>query len=227
MRRSPPQERRPPASAPSALPRCSPSTGRTCSRRLKPRIGCVASAATSCTCSRCCCGRAAALAAVGGHARARDRDRGRDHRQRVFSFAQEFRAERAVEALSRVLPQRAQVRRDGRRQEIDAEALVPGDVMLLAPGDRISADATAALRRRAARRHVDADRRVAPGAPPPPGPGRERPRRAWTACSRGRTCSRARPRRSSTATGMATELGRIAHADAERGAPRRARSRSR
>ena len=32
----------------------------------------------------------------------------------VFSFAQEYRAERAVEALSRVLPQRARVRRDGR-----------------------------------------------------------------------------------------------------------------
>ena len=54
---------------------------------------------------------------------------------------QEHRAERAVEALGRVLPQRARVRRDGRRQEVDARELVPGDLVLLAPGVRISADA--------------------------------------------------------------------------------------
>ncbi|HET9738336.1 MAG TPA: cation-transporting P-type ATPase [Solirubrobacteraceae bacterium] len=59
----------------------------------------------------------------------------------VFSFAQEHRAERAVEALGRVLPQRARVRRDGRPQEVDARELVPGDLVLLAPGERISADA--------------------------------------------------------------------------------------
>ena len=59
----------------------------------------------------------------------------------VFSFAQEFRAERAVEALRRILPQVALVRRDGRPQQVAAEGLVPGDVLLLAAGDRISADA--------------------------------------------------------------------------------------
>ena len=58
----------------------------------------------------------------------------------IFSFAQEFRAERAVEALKRILPQHARVRRDGRPQEITAEELVPGDIVLLAAGDRISAD---------------------------------------------------------------------------------------
>jgi magnesium-transporting ATPase (P-type) len=59
----------------------------------------------------------------------------------VFSFAQEYRAEQAVEALRAVLPQHAHVRRDGRACEVNAEELVVGDVMLLAPGDRISADA--------------------------------------------------------------------------------------
>jgi calcium-translocating P-type ATPase len=58
----------------------------------------------------------------------------------LFSFAQEYRAERAVEALRRILPQRTRVRRDGRAQEIEAQDVVPGDVVLLAAGDRIPAD---------------------------------------------------------------------------------------
>jgi magnesium-transporting ATPase (P-type) len=60
----------------------------------------------------------------------------------VFSFAQEFRAERAVEALKQILPQAARVRRDGAVREIRAEHLVPGDVMLLEAGDKICADGT-------------------------------------------------------------------------------------
>ncbi len=59
----------------------------------------------------------------------------------VFAFAQERQAERAVEALARYLPQEANVRRDGERLVIDARELVPGDLLLLAEGDRISADA--------------------------------------------------------------------------------------
>jgi calcium-translocating P-type ATPase len=58
----------------------------------------------------------------------------------LFAFAQERHAERAVEALAGYLPQQATVRRDGRRAVIDARELVPGDVLLLAEGDRISAD---------------------------------------------------------------------------------------
>ncbi len=58
----------------------------------------------------------------------------------IFSFAQEYRAERAVEALRQILPQQARVRRDGRPHEIDAREVVPGDVLLLSAGDRISAD---------------------------------------------------------------------------------------
>ncbi len=59
----------------------------------------------------------------------------------VFAFAQERQAERAIEALRRYLPQQALVLRDGRRQTVEAAVLVPGDVLLLAEGDRISADA--------------------------------------------------------------------------------------
>jgi len=59
----------------------------------------------------------------------------------VFSFWQEFKAEKATEALRRMLPAYVLVLRDGQEQRLLAEELVPGDVMLLAEGDHISADA--------------------------------------------------------------------------------------
>ncbi|MEV4536659.1 cation-transporting P-type ATPase [Asanoa sp. NPDC049518] len=59
----------------------------------------------------------------------------------VFALVQESQAERAVEALSSYLPATASVIRDGRRQSVDARELVPGDVMIVEEGDRISADA--------------------------------------------------------------------------------------
>ena len=59
----------------------------------------------------------------------------------LFAFAQEMQAERATEALKHYLPDRARVRRDGKVVEVEAVELVPGDVMLLSEGDRLSADA--------------------------------------------------------------------------------------
>jgi len=59
----------------------------------------------------------------------------------VFSFAQEYRADRAAERLRDLLPVRATVRRDGRATVIDATDLVAGDVVLLEAGDRVCADA--------------------------------------------------------------------------------------
>ena len=58
----------------------------------------------------------------------------------VFAFVQERQAERAVETLKRYLPQHGTVIRDGITQEIEARSLVPGDVLVIAEGDRISAD---------------------------------------------------------------------------------------
>jgi calcium-translocating P-type ATPase len=58
-----------------------------------------------------------------------------------FAFAQERQAEHATEALRDLLPPRARVRRGGTLVEIDATTLVPGDLLLLAEGDRLSADA--------------------------------------------------------------------------------------
>ena len=58
-----------------------------------------------------------------------------------FAFTQERQAERAVEALQAYLPQHADVLRDGALATVDAADLVPGDVMLLEEGQRVSADA--------------------------------------------------------------------------------------
>ncbi|HEY9081227.1 cation-transporting P-type ATPase [Magnetovibrio sp.] len=59
----------------------------------------------------------------------------------LFSFVQEYRAERAMEALRKFLPQNVQVRRDGQEMQILAEQLVPGDVLSLSEGDKVPADA--------------------------------------------------------------------------------------
>ncbi|HKG77971.1 MAG TPA: hypothetical protein VKA78_01100, partial [Pyrinomonadaceae bacterium] len=57
----------------------------------------------------------------------------------VLAFAQEFQAERATEALKQLLPPVVTVRRGGSGSEVVATALVPGDVMLLSEGNRLSA----------------------------------------------------------------------------------------
>ncbi|MFO7634673.1 MAG: cation-transporting P-type ATPase [Caldilinea sp.] len=59
----------------------------------------------------------------------------------LFSFWQEYKAEKATEALRRLLPVYARVLRDGRECRLLAEELVSGDAILLAEGDAISADA--------------------------------------------------------------------------------------
>ena len=59
----------------------------------------------------------------------------------IFSFWQEFKAEKASEALRNLLPSYVRVLRQGEEQRILAEELVLGDIMLLDEGDRISADA--------------------------------------------------------------------------------------
>jgi sodium/potassium-transporting ATPase subunit alpha len=58
----------------------------------------------------------------------------------AFSFWQEYRAERAIAALRRLLPQHAKALRDGKLTDIPAIQLVPGDVLLLEEGDVVPAD---------------------------------------------------------------------------------------
>ena len=58
----------------------------------------------------------------------------------LLGFIQEFRAERALEALKRMAAPAASVIRDGKETEIPARDLVPGDIILLRAGDRVPAD---------------------------------------------------------------------------------------
>ncbi len=58
----------------------------------------------------------------------------------LFSFWQEYRAEKTLAALSQLLPRRVKTLRDGRPAVLPAEAVVPGDVLLLEQGDLIPAD---------------------------------------------------------------------------------------
>ena len=59
----------------------------------------------------------------------------------ILGFIQEYRAERALEALKKMAAPTATVLRDGKEMEIAASELVPGDIILLRTGDRIPADA--------------------------------------------------------------------------------------
>ena len=58
----------------------------------------------------------------------------------IIGYIQEGRAEHAIEAIRSMLTPRATVLRNGSATEIDAENVVPGDVVLLSAGDRVTAD---------------------------------------------------------------------------------------
>ena len=59
----------------------------------------------------------------------------------LFAFLQEYRTDRAVEALQKLLSLKSRVIRDGVLIEVDAATLVPGDVIALSQGDIVPADA--------------------------------------------------------------------------------------
>ncbi|HEY0378098.1 MAG TPA: cation-translocating P-type ATPase [Pyrinomonadaceae bacterium] len=58
----------------------------------------------------------------------------------LLGFVQEYRAERAIEALREMAAPTATAIREDTEREVPARELVPGDVILLAPGDKIPAD---------------------------------------------------------------------------------------
>tara|TARA_Y100000310_G_scaffold344775_1_gene459424 strand:- start:8082 stop:10655 length:2574 start_codon:yes stop_codon:yes gene_type:complete len=58
----------------------------------------------------------------------------------VLGFIQEYRAEKSIKALKKLTSQKAKVIRDNKIQEISSKLLVPGDIILLESGDKVSAD---------------------------------------------------------------------------------------
>jgi calcium-translocating P-type ATPase len=127
-----------------------------------------------------------------------------------FAFAQEMQAERAVEALAAFLPERARVRRDRIEKDIEARLLVPGDVVLLDEGESICADA----RLMTGTLEVDMSTLTGESAPVTRTagvPDTAAPLlQARDAVFSGTACTGGEAEALVTATGMATELGRIA-----------------
>ena len=60
----------------------------------------------------------------------------------VMGFLQEYRTEKTLEALKELSAPTARVRRAGREMEISARGVVPGDVLLFEAGDKVAADCT-------------------------------------------------------------------------------------
>lgn len=58
----------------------------------------------------------------------------------ILGFVQEFKAEKAIEALQKMLSLHCKVLRDGEKKEIDSTLLVPGDILFLEIGDKVPAD---------------------------------------------------------------------------------------
>jgi len=58
----------------------------------------------------------------------------------LMGFIQEYRAEKTVRALRKLISQQAKIIRDGERSQIDAKQLVPGDIVYLNIGDIVPAD---------------------------------------------------------------------------------------
>ncbi|MEW6616220.1 MAG: cation-translocating P-type ATPase [Thermodesulfobacteriota bacterium] len=129
----------------------------------------------------------------------------------VLGFIQEYRAERAIEALKEMLSPTIKVLRGGREVEIPVEELVPGDILPLEGGDKIPADArlieTHSLR-------CDEAPLTGESAPvsknvrvlPEDTPVSDRKNMVFT----GTTVSYGRGRVVVTSTGMKTEFGKIA-----------------
>ena len=129
----------------------------------------------------------------------------------LMGFLQEFRAEKALESLRRMTAPKARVLRGGEARSIEAARLVPGDVLVLETGDRVAADV-----RLIEAGDLEIDESVLTGESQPvakdtrpveeEAPVGDRACMAWmsTAVTAGRG------RGVVVATGMQTELGRIA-----------------
>ncbi len=126
----------------------------------------------------------------------------------AFAFAQELQAERATEALAEMLPPQVRVRRGGGSHRIDAALLVPGDMLLIE--ERLCADA------RLLDGAVEVDMSALTGESQPvlraaaPGAHAISPLEAPELVFSGTLCLAGEAQAVVYATGMHTQLGRIA-----------------
>lgn len=58
----------------------------------------------------------------------------------ILGFVEEYKADQSLQKLKQFLPKQVRVRRDGEVRTMDARFVVPGDIMLLAMGDKVTAD---------------------------------------------------------------------------------------
>ncbi|MCP9791763.1 cation-translocating P-type ATPase [Vulcanococcus limneticus] len=130
----------------------------------------------------------------------------------VFSFWQEFQAERTLAALSQVLPRRVRIWRDGSLKELAADQLVPGDVIELEEGDHVPADCRVL---RAVQLYLDVAVLTGESLPvarsPEPLTQRLKTSEATNLLPAGTTVAAGRATALVYATGAETEFGQVAH----------------
>jgi len=131
----------------------------------------------------------------------------------VLGFVQEYRAERSLEALKRLTAPYCKVVRQGEWQKVPAHQVVPGDLVLLEAGDRVPADG-----RLIAAHALSIDESTLTGESVPTAKHAEAlPAAELTPADQknmvfmGTLVTRGTGRALITATGMDTEMGRIAH----------------
>jgi Ca2+-transporting ATPase len=130
----------------------------------------------------------------------------------LVGFFQERRAENALEALRTLTAPRARVRRDGSQVDVPAAEVVPGDLLILEAGDVVAADARLVEANRLSTNEAPLTGESAPAGksatPAPAGaPLAERTDTVFLATSVAAGTGVAEV----TATGMATELGKVAN----------------
>ncbi|MEM1835341.1 MAG: cation-transporting P-type ATPase [Sulfolobales archaeon] len=135
----------------------------------------------------------------------------------VMGFAQEYKAERIMETLRQFAIPKSKVLRSGRIVEVDSAEVVPGDVVILREGDLVPADGRLV---EAEDLEVDESPLTGESTPvekspdvvlPPETPVSDRVNMVF----RGTMVVRGRGKAVVTATGMSTELGKIARAVSE------------
>ena len=130
----------------------------------------------------------------------------------ALGFTQEFRAERALEALARLSEPMVRVQRDGATATVPTAGLVPGDLVLLEAGNLVSADLRLfeairlSLNESALTGESDEIEKTTEALAAPDLPLGDRRNMAW----RGTIVTRGRGAGVAVATGMHTELGRMA-----------------